>query len=100
GPGAAMPKGFGRADRPEAANPIAVAADMGAETAMHRNAAHRVVAALSGVAAGDISNQPRRQQPHIAESATAEQHLIERRHPAGGGIAAAARHPGGLEFRR
>src|ERR1700757_1249914 len=95
-----MTKGFRRADRAEAADPVALAAYMRTEAAMHWNAAHRVVATLSGVAARDIGDQPRRQQPHIAEPAAAEQHLIERRHPASGGVAAAAWHPSGLELRR
>src|SRR5215510_3117879 len=80
GPCAAVPERLGRADRTETADPVALATHMRAEPAVHRNAAHRVVAALPGVAAGDISNQPGRQQPYIAEPAAAEQHLVECRH--------------------
>src|ERR1700756_2040365 len=95
-----MTEGFRRADRAETADPVALPAHMRTEPAMHRNAAHRVVAALTSVAPCDISYKPRRQQPHVAESTATEQHLVERRHPAGSGVAAAARHSGGLEFRR
>src|SRR5262245_57619330 len=95
-----MPERLGRADRTETADPVALAAYMRTEPAVHRDAAHCVVAALPGVAVGDISNQPGRQQPHIAEPAAAEHHLVEGRHPASGRVAAAARHSGCLELRR
>src|SRR5262249_45270800 len=73
---------------------------MRTEPAVHRDAAHRLIAALASVAAGDISDQPGRQKPHIAEPAAAEQHLVEGRHSASGGVAAAARQSGSLELRR
>src|SRR5713101_4518694 len=95
-----MTEGLRRTDRAEAANAVAVAADMGAKAAMHWDAAHRVVAAITGVAARDIADEPRRQQPHIAEPASAEQHLVECRHPACRRIAAATRHTGRFELRR
>src|SRR5215475_15437188 len=95
-----MSERLGRADRTETADPVALATHMRTEPAMHRDAAHRVVAALPGVAAGDISNQPGRQQPHIAEPAAAEQHLVEGRHPASGGVAATAWHSSSFELRR
>src|SRR5579884_2598865 len=99
GAGAAMPEGLGRGQGAETADALAVAADMRPEAAMHRDAVHRVVAALAGMVAGHIGDEPRRQQPHLAEPAPAEQHLIERDHAARRRIAAAARHAGGLEFR-
>ena len=60
------------ADRAKAANAVTVAADMRSQTAMHRNAAHRVVAAIAGVVACHIGDQPRRQQPHISEPAATQ----------------------------
>src|ERR1700720_2805693 len=95
-----MPEGLRRTDRAEAADAVAVAANMRAEAAMHRDAAHRVVAAIAGVAARHVADETRRLQPDIPEPAAPQQHLVERRHPACGRIAAAARHSGRLELRR
>jgi len=67
-----MAEGLRRGDRAEAANAVAVATDMRAEAAMHRNPTHRVVAALAGVAARDIANEAGRKHPDIAEPALAE----------------------------
>src|SRR5215469_6770334 len=44
GAGATVPEGLRRADRAKAADAVAVAAHMRPQAAMHRNAAHRVVA--------------------------------------------------------
>jgi hypothetical protein len=40
-----------------------VAADVRTEPAMHRDAAHRIVAAVAGVVTGDVTDDPRRKQP-------------------------------------
>src|SRR5271166_443502 len=74
--GTTMAKGLRCGDRAEPADAVAVAADMRPEPAMHRDTGHRVVAALPGMAAADIADEPRRQQPDIAEAAASEQHLI------------------------
>ena len=95
-----MTEGRRRGERAEAADALALAADMRPEPAMHRGARHRLVAALAGVVLRDIGDEARRQQPHIAESALPQQHLVERRHAARRRIAAAARHAGRLEFGR
>src|SRR5438270_11495038 len=53
--GAAVAEGLRRADRAEAADAVAVAADMRPQAAVHRSAVHRVVAPLAGMAARDVT---------------------------------------------
>src|SRR5262245_61533688 len=91
-----MPEGFGSANRAEATDPVAISTHMRAKPAMHWNPAHRDVTAHSGVATCDIVNLSGRQDPHISEPATTEQHLVKCRHTPSGRVAAPARHSGSL----
>src|SRR3954464_12241046 len=95
-----MPESLRRADRAEAADAVALAANMRAETAMHRNSGHRGVTEVAGMVSRHIGDEPRRQQPYTAEAAPAKQHLIKCRHAPPRREAAAARQSRRPKFGR
>src|SRR5689334_13966147 len=80
-------------DRAEAADHLADAAAMRAEAAMHGDAAHAVILALSREVARYILDHARREDALAIECAAGEQHLIEGRHGARRSEAAARWHP-------
>src|SRR5581483_11248990 len=67
---------------------------MWAKPTMHRDAVHRRIAELTGLIAGDIVDQPRRDDALTVERAFVEQALIEHGDAARGAVTAAARQAG------
>src|SRR5436190_20120819 len=93
-----MSEGGRRGDAAETADAAAGAAGMWADAAMHRDIGHRLVGTVAGEIAGDVFDHPLREQPHRAEPAAAEHHLIERGHRARRAETAAMRQAGLAEF--
>src|SRR5438132_407167 len=76
----------------------AEAARMRPDTAVHRDAGHAFIRAVAGKIARDVLDHSLREQPHGAEPASADHHLVESRHRPRRPEAPAMRQPGLPKF--
>src|SRR5204862_7374993 len=82
----------------EAAVGAAGAGRLRADTAVHRDAGHAFIRAVAGKIARDVLDHSPREQPHGAEPASADHHLVESRHRPRRPEAPAMRPPGLSNF--